>query len=499
AVEQLEIHAMAFAARAALLCVMAILTTAAGPQPPLSSVLAHMRAVNGTPFNYHIKSTSAASSGATAYYSESQGLRFLNRGCTETLCTGTYFDGERSFNVNINDTMLPRSPEIQYTVRALRLVLSLAFLDPQFTHSGGRIVDEGYVQLDGKRMRRLLIGDGVSAMTEAYVDPQSWLIGAVGDLDEHDVVFLRDYRRVGPLMLPFSLARNGETLERYKTREIVMAPLEAPRGLQFEHTDVSATVPMDSASATPVLPCTVGGVNVKCLIDTGNSGLSISLELAEQLNAPTVGAFEVSGLGHYATGVVRTGPLIIGNLRFAEPNFVVLHDIRSYGYDVVVGADVLAQTALLLDPARHLATFGAPVPADGDTVGLTYENLVPVIPIRLDETETVLLLDTGDESSINLSYDYYRQHPTLFKPTRTQTVSGVGGSSTEVVGDIPQVAIGGFVLPNQVIGATETLKGTAHGHIGAQVLSHFALYLDYPHSRIVLQARSGDGAVQRGR
>ncbi|MBV9270579.1 MAG: hypothetical protein JO165_05760, partial [Candidatus Eremiobacteraeota bacterium] len=115
---------MAFAARAALLCVMAILTTAAGPQPPLSSVLAHMRAANGTPFNYHIKSTSAASSGATAYYSESQALRFLNRGCTETLCTGTYFDGERSFNVNINDTMLPRSPEIQYTVRALRLVLS---------------------------------------------------------------------------------------------------------------------------------------------------------------------------------------------------------------------------------------------------------------------------------------------------------------------------------------------------------------------------------------
>ena len=229
---------------------------------------------------------------------------------------------------------------------------------------------------------------------------------------------------------------------------------------------------------------------MKCLVDTGNSGLSISLELAEQLNAPTVGAFEVSGLGHYATGVVRAGPLTIGNLRFPEPNFVVLHDIRSYGYDVVVGADVLAQTSLLLDPARHVATFGAPAPTDGDAVGLTYENLVPVIPVRLDETETVLLLDTGDESSINLSYDFYRQHPTLFKPTRTQDVSGVGGSSVEVVGDIPQIAIGRFVLPNQTIGATETLKGTAHGHIGAQVLSHFALYLDYPHSRIVLQTRS---------
>lgn len=78
-------------------------------------------------------------------------------------------------------------------------------------------------------------------------------------------------------------------------------------------------------------------------------------------------------------------------------------------------------------------------------------------------------------------------------------MSGVGGSSIEVLGDIAQIAIGGFVLPNQQIGATQTLKGTAHGHLGAQVLSHFALYLDYPHSRIVLQARSGDGDVQRAR
>lgn len=490
---------MAFAARAALLCVVALLTVAAAPEPPLSSVLAHMRSVNGRPFNYHIVSASSAGNDAGEFRSESQGLRFLNRACAEALCTGTYFDGERSFNVNINDTMLPRSPEIQYAMRALRLVLSLAFLDPQYTRSGGRIVDEGYVQLDGKRMRRLLIGDGVSAMTEAYIDPQTWLIAAVGDLDEHDIVFLRDYRRVGSLMLPFALERNGATIERYKTREIVSTPLEVPRGLQVARTASSAAVPLDPAAPTPILPCRVAGVAAKCLIDTGNSGLSISLELAEKLNAPTVGAFQVTGLGNYATGVVRAGPLEIGNLRFAQPNFIVLHDIQNYGYDVVVGADVLAQMPVLIDPARHVATFGAQVPADGDTVGLTYENLVPVISVRLDETETVLLLDTGDESSINLSYDYYREHPTLFKPLRQEPVSGVGGSSIELIGAIPQIAIGGFVLPNQTIGATQTLKGTAHGHLGAQVLSHFALYLDYPHSRIVLQARSGDRDVQRAR
>ena len=493
---------MAFAARAALLCALVASTlgvTTLTPQPPLSTVLARMRAAGGTAYAFHIASTTLTDgANGRIFRNDMQGLRFVNRACAQVVCTGTYFDGERAYAINLNDTALPRSTETQVTMRALRIALSLAFLDPAFTRSGGRIVDEGFVTTGGRQLRRLLVGDAASAMTEVYVDPQTWLIDAVGDLDEHDIVRLTDYRRVGTLMLPFELDRDGTAIERYGTREIVAAPLEAPHGLAFEKTDGTNAAQLDPAFSTPVFPCAVGGVRVRCLLDTGNSGLSMSLELAEQLGAPTVGAFQVNGLGRYATAVVRAGPLDVANLRFTQPNFVILHDIHQYGYDVVLGADMLARAAVLLDPARHRIVFNGEPPLQGETLGLGYENLVPVVPVRLAQTETMLAIDTGDESSINLSYEYYRQHSDLFRPTRTENVSGVGGSSVEVIGEIGEMAIAGYVLTNQAIGATQTLQGTAHGHVGAQILSHFTLYVDYPRSRIVLEPRGGDPKVRHG-
>src|SRR5208283_1199823 len=97
-------------------------------------------------------------------------------------------------------------------------------------------------------------------------------------------------------------------------------------------------VATEANSTTPVFTCVLAGVPVRCLLDTGNSGLSVSSELASQLAAPVVGSFSVRGLGDYATQVVRAGPLRIGNATFPEAYYVVLNDIRHYGYDVVVGA-----------------------------------------------------------------------------------------------------------------------------------------------------------------
>ena len=96
---------------------------------------------------------------------------------------------------------------------------------------------------------------------------------------------------------------------------------------------------------------------MRCWFDTGNSGLAMSLELAEQLNLNPVGVFSVSGLGFYATEVVRAGPLQIGSVRFGDAEYVVLSDIHRYGYDLVLGADVFAATPLTIDYGRHTIAF----------------------------------------------------------------------------------------------------------------------------------------------
>jgi hypothetical protein len=484
---------MKFAARAALLCVLAATTgwvsaqpaPSSAPLPPLSQLLTRMREVNGGLWNAHMSSTSPRTVDGvpTILDTEAQGLRYVLSQCSGRVCLGTYFDGEHLYSVNINGTALPRSAGPEPYLRALRIIGTLAFLSPAFTQNGGLIDDGGWVTFDGRRCRRIYVSESKAVPMIVYVDPQNALVAGARDVNGDATYFMRDYRRAGAFMLPYEIDKDGAPIERYKTRSIVPEPMQIPRGLEPSIGATPAGMPLDPQSVSPLGTCTIAGVEVKCLIDSGNSAMSMSLELAEQLHLPPIGMMHIAGLGDYATEVVRTGPLQMGNVRFGDANYVVLSDIHRYGYDLVLGADVLANTAVTIDYGRHALYFGGQTLADaqGTTVPLNFQNFVPVIDVRLADVPAALAVDTGDQSNINLAYDYYQQHSTLFHATKTEAVSGVGGSSDELIGEIPSVQIGTLTAENQQIGTTRSLKGTANGHLGAGFLSKYRITLDYAH------------------
>ncbi|MBV8726711.1 MAG: aspartyl protease family protein, partial [Candidatus Eremiobacteraeota bacterium] len=257
------------------------------------------------------------------------------------------------------------------------------------------------------------------------------------------------------------------------------------------------SIPMLDAGDTPIIPCTIGAITLRCLLDTGNSGLSVSLEFAEQQHLSPVGEYEVRGLGRYATEVVRAGPLSIGGVQFPNANYVVLHDIHRFRYDAILGADVLAHATVAIDYGERTVQFDQGMLSSSTSmVPLAFFNFIPVVPVRLGSTMAALAIDTGDESTINLSYDYYSQHPGLFSATATQTVSGVGGSGEELIGEIAQVQVGDFRVEAQQIGATKSLHATAQGHLGGGFLSHFRVILEYARERLGLSPRTGDPAVK---
>lgn len=486
---------MGFAARVGLLCVLAALALGAAPaSPPLGAVLAHMRAAAGPVYSAHIasKSPHTVEGHEALLDTEIQGLQFILRQCTGEVCVSSYFDGERLFSVNINGTALPRSPAPDAYLRALRILGSLQFIAPEFTDNGGKIYDGGYTSFEGRRCRKLYVSDAIATPMVVFVDAQSWLVAGARDIDGNATYTMRDYRRVGAYELPFQLDRNGSALERYVSRTVASGSLQPPHGLTPTLSETPAGMPLDPQSATPVGQCSIGGFTVRCLIDTGNSSLSMSVELAEQLGLKPIGMVPVAGLGNYATEVVRAGPLQMGNVKFGDAEYIVLSDIRRYGYDLVLGADILAATPVTIDYARHALYFGGATEADkaGATVGLQFENFVPVINVTLGDLPTMLAIDTGDESNINLAYDYYRQHTNLFEPTSQTNVSGVGGSSVEMIGHIPSVRIGTLTAQNQEIGTTRTLKGTANGHLGARFLSNYRVVFDYAHGQVRLVPRS---------
>jgi hypothetical protein len=454
----------------------------------LFSVLAHMRQVNGDVYAAHVASTAAVTvdGQAATQQTDSQGLRFLLRQCSGAVCPGTYFDGRRLYGVTINSTALPRIEPADSYLRSLRIVGSLDFLAPDFAQQGGRILDGGAITIGDCQCRRLFVTDPDAVPMEVDVDTRTSLIAAARS-PGGAIYAMRDYRRVGSYMLPFRIERDRAPIEQYATRSIVATPLQPPQGLTVQFASKPATVALDPDSTTPGANCTLGGITVHCLFDTGNSGVAMSLELAEQLNLNPVGVFNVSGLGSYATEVVRAGPLQIGGARFGDAEYVVLSDIHRYGYDLVLGADVFSAAApLTLDYEHHVLSFGVDEQQAAPSIALGFDNFVPVVDVLLAGEPARLAVDTGDQSTINLAEEFYSLHSQIFKPTHVQNVGGIGGDSVEMMGTIPTLQIGQLSTGPQAIGTTKTLRGTANGHLGAGFLSNFLVLLDYARERMVL-------------
>lgn len=481
---------MPFAARLFLLCTIVAATAGVGPAMPLSDVLAKMRAVNGGLYNMLVVSTAPhlVDGTTTQEITEATGLRYVLRECSGAMCIGSYFDGATFYQFNVNGTLLPSDDQSARELRAFRLLGMLGFLDPRFEAEGGEIDDGGTFAFKGCECRRIIVRGKDSAPVSVYVDPRTGLVAGARGVEKDWTVKFGDYRRVDAFSLPFSIDFNDAPLERYTSRAITSGTLDPPHGLTPTVNDSErAGLPLDPAAVSPIGNCRIAGVDARCLIDTGNSTMAMSAQLAQRLRLRPIGALPISGLGVYTTEVVRTGPLQMGNVDFGTADYLVLSDVERYGYDLVLGADVLGAMPVTIDYQHRLLVFGNDDPASqSNTLRMHFENFIPVINATLDGRDAQLAVDTGDESNINLAYSYYLKHPDLFAITSTAQVGGVGGLSVEDQGELSQIRLGGITAQNQPIGTTRTLQGTADGHIGAAFLSKFRVVLDYPHEQLYL-------------
>jgi hypothetical protein len=478
-------------------------STSASDRPTLAALLARVRTASGAPYAHHVVSISHETADGRTFElrSESDGYRLLVRRCRDVVCEGTYFDGERDYDVNINDTALPRSMRDDDDERTLRAIASGAFSSTQFRADGGTIMEMPDTTRNGRSLRRLAVTANGAGALDVLIDPGTALPVATTSADGKAVFDYRDFRHVDGLTLPFEVWRDGALVDRYESRHVSHDPLRPPQGLVPAFDGAPAALPLQPGRrgrrGLPAIACSIGDVLARCLIDTGNSALGMSLDFAERLDLDPAGEFEVTGVGRYVTGLVGGGVLHVGNVTYPPAKYVVLHDLQEYGYDVVLGADVLANARVLVDYARGTVTFEPSAPSARDaTIPVHFENLVPVASVRLGAFDVPLAIDTGDEASINLSYEYYLEHPGLFSPQETRQVGGIGGTSEQIVGEVASVRIATFDVLRAPIAATRSRQPTADGHIGSGFLAHFAVVLDYARARLGLTPRSGDSSVR---
>ncbi|HTA40676.1 MAG TPA: hypothetical protein VK760_16455, partial [Candidatus Acidoferrales bacterium] len=278
-----------FAARIALLC--ALVPATLGATGGLTPLLDRMRTAAGPVWSTHFVSISRVSSeggGSAVVETDGQGLRFNLHRCNGELCNGTYFDGMHLYTVNINGTALPESKDPQPYLRALRWVASLGFLGPDFPAAGRRVDDGGSSTIGGTRYRSIFVIDSDAVPMQLFIDPQTALVRYARDVNGSDTFEYRDYRKIDGFTIPFEIRHNGRVLEKYDDRTPVAPSFDPPHGPRPSFSGAARPVPIDPNHVTPVFACSIGGITLKCLLDTGNSGLSMSSELASELDVPVV-------------------------------------------------------------------------------------------------------------------------------------------------------------------------------------------------------------------
>ncbi|HTD35295.1 MAG TPA: retropepsin-like aspartic protease [Candidatus Elarobacter sp.] len=469
---------MRFALRSLALATAAGVLGAAPPPDPLAALTA-LAAANGHAAGVHLRATGTrVVEGRTVTVAVDQlGTRRLVRHCVNEVCGGTWFDGEREWTYGLNEVVLPEeADEATLIDRTLGAIVSYAFAEPAFRAGGGS------VSRDPQGRWHVRARDGVELV--ATVDPAAQAVRRVQTANGVTVgEYGRETRAGGAT---FALDRTGPfepgPLDQVSA---VAGPVGPPAGVMAA---VGSDAPVRlGAEPIPIVPCTIGGRAVRCLLDTGATPSAVTLPVAEALNQEPHGELEISGLGRFATGFIEAGPLAVGAARFERARFAVIPPSNAARFDVVVGSDLLGRVRLVLDRARGTARLlpaGGPAPV-GTAVRLSFHNGSPLVAAMLGPQGTRALLDTGDQAALSLGYAAFREGPQWPVIERGSAVGVAGADDTFTVA-IPEVRLGGLALgtTRATVRRTQTVP-----HAGIGLWDRFVLDLDEEAERISFSPR----------
>ena len=443
---------------------------AASPPDPLAAIAA----ANGHAAAVHLRAGIArVVEGRTVTTTLDQlGTRRLVRRCVGEVCEGSWFDGTTEWSFGLNEVVLPETHDAAtVTSRTLFAIVSYAFAEPAFRAGGGTVAAAG------RERWRVQAPDGAPLVAE--LDPASKAVLRIESADGHPIARYERVARAGGAS--FALSRTG-ALESGSFDEVraVTEPLAAPPGVLAALAGPD-TLPL-SAEAVPIVPCRLGGRSARCLLDTGATPSAMTLPFAEALRLEPHGELEISGFGHFATGFVEAGPLLLGPARFEHARFAVIPQSQAAGFDVVVGSDLLARVRVVFDRARRslrILSAGSSTPGP-EAIPLTFREGSPVIELAYGSNRAPALLDTGDQSILSIGYAAYRLGPQWPVLERGQAL-GITGAEDMFSVEIPSVRVGRLSLGT----SRATVRRTqALPHVGIGLWDRFVVDLDEGGARI---------------
>jgi hypothetical protein len=465
---------MRFAVRLVALAAVLGAVAAAPPRDPLAA----LAAANGHAATVHFRAigTRVVEGRSVTTTVDQLGVQRLVRRCVAGVCGGAWFDGAREWTFGLNEVALPEDvDESTLTQRTLAAIASYAFAEPAFRAAGGSVAAAG----PGRW--RVRARDAIELV--AVVDPATQTLRRIETADGRPLAaYGRDARAGGAT---FALDRSGP-FENGPLDAVAVAtdPLGPPNGAPATFTG-DATMTLANAPV-PIVPCTLGGRAVRCLLDSGATPSALTLSLAESLHLEPHGELEIAGMSRFATGFVEAGPLALGSARFAQVRLAVVPPSSAARFDVVVGSDLLARVRLVLDRAGGTARVVAP---DGGSapgaVRVTFHDGSPIVQTMFGPQGARALLDTGDEAVLSIGYAAYRVGPQWAVVGRGQSV-GMAGADDIITVEIPDVHVGPLAL-----GATraEVRRTQGMAHVGIGLWDRYLIDLDESAGRALFTRR----------
>jgi hypothetical protein len=249
------------------------------------------------------------------------------------------------------------------------------------------------------------------------------------------------------------------------------------------------------------------------LLDTGAGGVTVSVDVAQQLGLHVGDAGEGQGVGEKTVhaGQAQIAQLQIGELAFAdvETNVLDLSDApQVFGtkpFDGIVGLPVFERMVVKHDYVNRLLTFTAPDKFEyagaGVIVRFERPRQIPVVAASLDGVAGNFGVDTGARSSLLLYGPFCAQNNLQEKyGAKLEGVTGwgVGGPVRSLLARAGTLQLGAVTVRDLVIRLSAqkaglTTTAAMAGLIGPDVLAQFDVTFDYSRTRIIFEKNKNYG------
>ena len=258
-----------------------------------------------------------------------------------------------------------------------------------------------------------------------------------------------------------------------------------------------------------------GSLPLNFVLDTASGDDVIDRDRAEELKLPLIelGERANAGTGDGTTLVAFTdnvefsvGSLHYKRLRVSVVPFEGIN--RSYGerFDGALGFGFLSQRVVTIDYVyqklilypNDTFTYAGP----GHSVPLKVVSGTPMVTAKVvfgeKEVNGEFLIDAPFRRSVAFTTPFSQKNGLLADARKNGRrvlpgeLVGVAGKSKNWTGRITALQLGGFTIPQPIADFSETTAGSMGrpdiaGIIGAEVLKHFIVTLDYPGNRLILE------------